>query len=351
MVAEGRWKGFLGGAFLLLVSVSLCLVLAEWLFTLLYEQEQERLAERKAGSILCTDRSEFPELIYTRKPLTCGANSRGFRDYEYPYTKEEGVARIVVIGDSVADGYGLDLEDSFGKVLERTLNGPGAGLDNRVEVIILAQGGYSTTQELFLLEHEAYRYDPDLVVWSYVLNDPAHPVYRGASGEVGDYFYEPRSHALHFVLDKLFKIAEKFRAIGCGKEFHELLHCAYWGEVEANIGRIAEVTGERETPVIFVIHPIIEDNGNYERYSLAPLHARLAGAARGAGLYALDLLDAYRPHEPAALALSGDGWHDIWHPNEEGHRIAAKALKTFIEQQPELWARLGGRPVAIAGGQ
>lgn len=341
MVASARWKGLLAGAILSVVSISICLVVAEVLFTMLYEKRHELLAEKKAGSILCTTRAESPELIYTRIPNRCGSNSHGYRDYEYTYNKEEGVSRIVIIGDSVADGHRLKLDESFGKQLEKAFNRSGADGQNKVEVILLVQAGYSTSQELFLLEHEAFRYAPDLVVWSYVLNDPAHPVYRSASGQVGDYFYEPRFHSLHFVLDSLFKIAEKFRAIGCGNEYHELLHCAYWSEVEANIGRIAALAGGNDVPVIFLIHPILEQNGDYGSYFLEPLHNQLEETASGVGLYALDLLDEYRPYDPAELAFPANPGHDLWHPNAKGHGIAALALQDFIEQHPELRARLG----------
>ncbi len=331
----------LAGAALSLVSILLCLAAAEFLFTMLYERQHELLAEKKAGSILCTTHSEHPELIYTRIPNKCGANSHGYRDYEYAYDKEEGVSRIVVIGDSVADGHRLALDQSFGKQLERELNRSRQAGQNKVEVILLVQAGYSTSQELFLLEHEAFRYSPDLVIWSYVLNDPAHPIYRSASGQVGDYFYRPRFHSLHFVLDSLFKIAEKFRASGCSREYHELLHCAYWSEVEANIGRIAGLTGGDDVPVIFVIHPIIEENGSYDSYSLEALHRQLGEAADGEGLYTLDLLDAYRPYAPAELAFPRNPGHDLWHPNAKGHRIAASALRDYIEQHPKLLSRVG----------
>ena len=53
------------------------------------------------------------------------------------------------------------------------------------------RSGYSTSQELVILEDEAFQYNPDLVMWSYVLNDPAHPVYHNANGELGCFWYTP----------------------------------------------------------------------------------------------------------------------------------------------------------------
>lgn len=53
------------------------------------------------------------------------------------------------------------------------------------------------------MEKEAGKYSPDLIIWSYVLNDPAHPVYQDANGELGRYFYSPRIHLVDFIQKKL----------------------------------------------------------------------------------------------------------------------------------------------------
>ena len=71
-----------------------------------------------------------PERRYEFKPnfrgKTCGAelkiNLYGLRDYERPISKAEGVYRICIFGDSITFGYGVNIEDTFSKVLERKLN-------------------------------------------------------------------------------------------------------------------------------------------------------------------------------------------------------------------------------------
>lgn len=80
---------------------------------------------------------------------------------------------------------------------------------------MLAQSGYSTSQELFLLEHEALRYAPDLIIWSYVLNDPANPVYHNSNGELGRYYFKPILHTANFVSRKLFAINERIKKKLC----------------------------------------------------------------------------------------------------------------------------------------
>jgi hypothetical protein len=66
------------------------------------------------------------------------------------------------------------------------------------EVIALECSGYATSQELVLLENEAFRYSPDLIIWSYVLNDACNPMIDGASGILW-HLYEPRSQVAFLV--------------------------------------------------------------------------------------------------------------------------------------------------------
>src|SRR3989344_4778458 len=49
-------------------------------------------------------------------------NSMSLRDMEYTLNKPEGIFRILVLGDSFAQGHGVDIDESFPKLLERRLN-------------------------------------------------------------------------------------------------------------------------------------------------------------------------------------------------------------------------------------
>jgi hypothetical protein len=80
-------------------------------------------------------------------------------------------------------------------------------------------------------------------------------------------------------------------------------------------------------PVYFAIHPAFEQGRGFESYSLANVHADLVELARAAGLHPVDLTRAYAGRDPETLKLPDPpGWHDAWHPNTEGHRLAAELL-------------------------
>jgi lysophospholipase L1-like esterase len=329
-----KGKPFIFSVGLLLFSVLFCFLIGEIYLTIKENKEHARLMAKYKTRDLCVAYSKFPELIYTFIPNKCGHNSHGYRDHDYSYAKDERVFRIVIIGDSVAQGQGLKLEESFGKVLEIKLNNLSKSEKYKIEVIVLARSGYSTSQELFLLENEAFDYSPNLVIWSYVLNDPAHPIYHNANGELGEYFFKPKLHTVNFLSKRLFQLNEQIKKKNCEKEFHALLHCVYREQVESNIIKISQISEKYITPVIFLIHPIFEKNKDFDTYSLTPLHMRLNDFASKAGLIVLDLLNAYKFYNPNEIKQQGsETWFDPWHPNEKGNMIIAERIYTFMSER------------------
>jgi hypothetical protein len=124
-------------------------------------------------------------------------NRRGLRDRDHPYEKPDGVLRVLLLGDSLAWGWGVDDGLAFADLAEEEL-GPG------VEVVNLGVPGYSSDQELWLLEREGVRYEPDIVLLCFILNDivgnasvrqdelvkPRYVRRAGAAGAAGDWVLE-----------------------------------------------------------------------------------------------------------------------------------------------------------------
>ena len=280
---------------------------------------------------LCMESAEDPVLLYRLAPGRCGANSRGYLYAERTLHKPPDTMRIVVVGDSVAAGSGVHREERFAQVLE--YESP-EWLGHPVEVILLARSGYSTSQELVLLEREAYDYAPDLVVISYVLNDPAHPIYHDANGAAGAYFHRPSSHVLHTLRASLFGLRERWRGRSCPSEYHERLHCVYREAVRKNLAEVARISRARDVPALLVIHPVIERGHSYAEYALTAVHTDLRALADEAGLPVLDLLDAYRDRAADEISQVSPLWDDPWHPNALGHRLAAEAIGAHLAAGP-----------------
>lgn len=127
--------------------------------------------------------NEDPEILYELRPdsriifsgtyvkipsTTIKISKDGIRDYEYSLTKDKNIFRIVVLGDSIAFGWGVELEDTFAKKLESMLN---QNLATRCEVINFGVPGYNASQKFALLKGKAIRYNPDSVIVHLVHND------------------------------------------------------------------------------------------------------------------------------------------------------------------------------------
>lgn len=96
-------------------------------------------------------------------------NSRGIRGPEYPYEKRDNEYRILVLGDSFAEGYTVEFHELFSEVLKYRLNSNKT--ERYYEVINIGAGGYSTDQEFLLFQTEGKKYTPDLTILMFYDND------------------------------------------------------------------------------------------------------------------------------------------------------------------------------------
>lgn len=97
-------------------------------------------------------------------------NSMGIRGPEYSLVKPTGEQRIVVLGDSFAEGYTVSFENLFSEVLKDSLRRKCPGSD--YEVINTGTGGYSTDQELLCFENLGRPFQPDFTILMFCINDP-----------------------------------------------------------------------------------------------------------------------------------------------------------------------------------
>ncbi len=99
--------------------------------------------------------------------VTIHTNSDGFRGDEIA-PKSANMFRILVLGDSIAWGYGVNAQDSFPERLENFLE---QNTDGNVQVINAAVPGYGTDQELALLKKKGLDYRPDLIIVGFFIEN------------------------------------------------------------------------------------------------------------------------------------------------------------------------------------
>ncbi|HQR66939.1 MAG TPA: SGNH/GDSL hydrolase family protein [Thermoanaerobaculia bacterium] len=90
-------------------------------------------------------------------------NGRGLRDREFAAVPPAGTRRVLCLGDSFTWGMGVEAEETWPKVLERSLRG--------AEAMNAGVNAWTTSQELLWLRREGLTYRPDAVVVGFYVND------------------------------------------------------------------------------------------------------------------------------------------------------------------------------------
>jgi lysophospholipase L1-like esterase len=170
-----RFKTLVLNLSLLLSSLLLSLLLGEALIRAFYGAPAEQLGHHQLFM-------EYDPLLGWRKiPHVTGRhvtseyaisewmNSKGIRGPEYPYQKRRGAYRILILGDSFAEGYTVEFSELFSEVLQDALNQDQSA--RHYEVINMGVGGYSTDQELLWFQTEGKKYTPDLTILMFYDND------------------------------------------------------------------------------------------------------------------------------------------------------------------------------------
>lgn len=119
-------------------------------------------------------RENVPNTTYTHMTpeyvVELRTNTQGIRDdREFSLATPPDTARIVLLGDSFAIGYGVNYEESVPALLEADLK---QALNRPVEVINMGVSGFGTAEELLMLEKRGLQYNPDLVIVYWHTTDP-----------------------------------------------------------------------------------------------------------------------------------------------------------------------------------
>jgi lysophospholipase L1-like esterase len=209
--------------------------------------------------------------------VTVKINGKGLRGPELEYAKPSDVMRILYLGDSVTFGYKLErYEQTFPYLIEALLENR---LTGKIETVNAGVGGYSSWQEYLYLEKEGIKYNPDLIVVSFVLNDITEKfgliqfggTHEGAQlartvSSVSDWLIH-KSSIVYFVR----KIGTRIRFgsdVAQGAQQKEILDVkalAYhqsredvqraWRMALEDLGKIFVFSKEKGIPIILVVYP------------------------------------------------------------------------------------------------
>ena len=272
-------------------------------------------------------------------------NSHGQWDREREYEKPPGRKRILVLGDSVVFGDDVyDFKNTMTRVLERMLD------DEDIEVLNFGVTGYCTRAEVELLKVKGLRYKPDLVILLFVWND-----YDSSRNDLGRTVEatQPEAAKWFFVRSALFRmLCLQFDLFGFregAKQQKAYSDAIGPDNVKSGLALLKELSKEHNFEVAVAIWPQfsregivdvesrgIEDRNDYRivgpEQSLAI--EELAGEQ---GFPTFRLSKFFLEHsEVPADEVKAYYTVDGMHVTEEGCRMAARALKSILDQNPEL---------------
>jgi hypothetical protein len=129
--------------------------------------------------------------------------SDGRRDREYPKQKGANVYRIAVLGDSYAEALQVDASETFWSVLQTELQSCEKLQGKQVEVLNFGVSGFGTAQELQMLEHYVWEYQPDVVLLAFLTGNDISDNSTALSANRVRPFYQLANEQL--VLDESFR--------------------------------------------------------------------------------------------------------------------------------------------------
>lgn len=281
-------------------------------------------------------------------------NNRGLRGPDVAYEKPPGTRRILYLGDSVTFGYMVERYQDTYPFVVGSLIADSTGIE--VETVNAGVGGYSPWQQYLYLESAGIKYDPDLVVLSFVLNDVTEKfrlVRYGGSDESNQlqhsyYSWIDRFLARSGLAYQVQNITRKVKArrllgedlrLGAVKQQaldveklithpdQENVQLA-WRITLENVAKIADLCAERDIAFLLVAFPF--QIQVYGGPGMSAPQKRLVSWADDYGVAHLDLLPILDEHRVLDRIHPEEMFLDEDHLSRRGHKLCARAIADRI---------------------
>ena len=306
--------------------------------------------------------SEDPALVYELRPGARDGKHRissaGLRDDETPRTKPAGMFRIAAIGDSLTHGSGGPRESAYPEQLETLLNARIGSAGPRFEVLNFGVPGYNIGQVARRLRVLGLGFEPDVIVYGYVLNDTQafsieaealhtlrEEAMRSADADASQVVGRWLAHSRLYQLARQWAHRREGLAVlraqmpndpayeaaqsGDRTRYFRSIHTEGESAVRLRQGfdELAAIARERQLPVLVVIFPLFGSEAGVGPEALADVHQLVAAQASQRGFGVLDLLPVYAG---ATRAFGTEMKLDFMHPDALGQRVAATAIWSWL---------------------
>lgn len=285
-------------------------------------------------------------------------NSEGLRDYEHQKNKDTDTFRILVLGDSFTFGVGVNLEDSYPKVLESILNQNSAGVDpKKYEVINAGIEGFGTEQEYLYLEELAEMYRPDLVIVGLHSND-IEDVMKGIPAARGKTWLKKHFYFLSYLRGLQISMGIMFRdpKAGIFQIYQDVYPPQFENALQKTkeyLTKIRDLSNSKGARILIVIIPSCFeiDGSDFEKRGFGHLFSdefinknmsKFSNTFTEFGeinkIPTLPLLPILKDSKIRPLYFNHD-----FHWTKDGHKLAAESIYTFVWQTKGSYINIGAQ--------
>jgi lysophospholipase L1-like esterase len=323
-------RNLFGKLVLILFSLLLVAILLEVFLRVVFHHSMDFSMEMWKYAVAMKRAVPDPKLGFVHEPGTHAflmgqdvrINSLGLRDREFSPTKPPGVYRILVLGDSTTFGWGVSLDETASKILERELNAQHVPGYQRFEVINAGVGNYDTVQEVTYYKTRGRDFRPDMVILAFFINDPEPvPVQKRI-------WLIDRSYLVAFLTNRFDGVLRKLGARPDWKTYYASLYnenLPGFQACKAALLDLASTTREEQVKLLVALLPELHQINT--DYPFTSAHQKIKDVLEPTGVPVLDLIDGLKGHGPEET---------LWvtplddHPCAKANALVAAQLRDAI---------------------
>ncbi|MEE2688022.1 MAG: SGNH/GDSL hydrolase family protein [Pseudomonadota bacterium] len=310
-----------------LVSTILVLVFLETCVRLMlddgmqYDLEMWKYARqmKRVSSVAEAGHEHIPGVTARLMGVDVQINSTGQRNPEVSMPKPDDTFRILMLGDSLTFGWGVPEYKTLSRRLERTLSKALRG-DRRVSVVNAGVGNYNAKMQTAWLLAEGDKYEPDMVILNYFINDAEiTPVRQGG-------VFREYSAAFVYFWGRIDILQRRYLGKPDWRQYYRSLYAKKaegWRDTERAFAKLSEYANRRAIPLLVVNYPEIRE---LSPYPFGGVSAQIANLANKHRLPYLDLLASVVDQRPETLWVSPEDAH----PNGKAFKLFSDAISDWM---------------------